>query len=64
MKFFIYTILLYQICGNEIVYIKNSMPYATCNIVTRNCFLLDEPGLILLRETTSCSRLKKFNIME
>lgn len=64
MKTLIYTILLYQVCGNEIVYIKDNSPFAMCNTVTRKCTDLDELGLILIRETASCSRIKKFNIME
>jgi len=64
MKTFFYAVLMYQICGNEIVYIKNNVPYATCNTITRVCAPLDELGLILLRETSSCSRLKTFNIFE
>jgi hypothetical protein len=64
MKYLIYTILMYQVCGNEIVYIKDNAPFAMCNTTTRKCMEIDELGLILIRETSSCSRLKKFNIME
>lgn len=59
-----YTILLYQICGNEIVYIKNNAPYATCHIVTGECFGLDELRLVFIRQTSHCSAFKKFNVME
>lgn len=64
MKLMLYAILMYQICGNEIVYFKNNVPFVSCNAVTFQCATLDEVQLILLRETTSCSRVKKFNVME
>jgi hypothetical protein len=64
MKTLFYAIMLYQICGNDIVYIKNGAPYAVCNMVNRDCEMLSDIRLILIRETSSCSRLKKFNIME
>jgi hypothetical protein len=64
MKTILYAILMYQICGNDIAYFKNTIPFATCNLVTRECTALNEIGLILLRETASCSRIKKFNVVE
>jgi len=64
MKTLIYAILLYQICGNDIVYIKNGAPYAVCNTVTGDCDMLSDIRLILIRETASCSRIKKFNVVE
>lgn len=64
MKKLIYAMMLYQICGNDIVYIKNGAPYAVCNTVNRDCEMLSDIRLILIRETASCGRLKKFNVVE
>ena len=64
MKNLILAIWLYQICGNHILYVKDGQPYLSCNTINYECEMLNEVRMIMFRETATCTRLKKFNIME
>lgn len=64
MKHLVAAILLFQICGNDLIIIKNSQPYAVCGTVTQLCKGLDIIDLILIRQTSSCTRLQEFKVIE
>lgn len=55
-------ILFFQICGNNIVYIKDNQPYAVCHTVKRKCYALSLLELGLIRETSQCGPIKKFDL--
>lgn len=63
MKHIVAAVMLFQICGNDLVIIKNSQPYSVCNTVTQSCKDLDIVNLMLIRQV-QCSKLKKFNVIE
>jgi hypothetical protein len=64
MKHLVAAIMFFQICGNDLVIIKNNQPYAVCGTVTQLCKSLDIIDLMLIRQISSCSTLKKFNVIE
>lgn len=64
MKHLVAAIMLFQICGNDLVIIKNNQPYAVCGTVTQLCKGLDIVDLMLIRQTSSCSKLKEFKVIE
>lgn len=55
--------IYFQICGNEMVVIKNREPYAVCNTVTRNCKNLSYLELLVIRQTSKCGSFKKFEVL-
>lgn len=64
MKHLVAAIMFFQICGNDLVIIKNNQPYAVCGTVTQLCKSLDIVDLMLIRQSLSCSRLKEFKVIE
>jgi hypothetical protein len=64
MKHLVAAIMFFQICGNDLVIIKNNQPYAVCGTVTQLCKSLDIVDLMLIRQSSSCSRLKEFKVIE
>jgi len=64
MKHLVAAIMLFQVCGNNLIIIKDNQPYAVCGTVTQLCKSLDIVDLMLIRQTSSCSRLKEFKVIE
>lgn len=63
MKKLFLTLIYFQICGNEMVVIKNNEPYASCNTVTKKCKQLSHLELLLIRQTSKCGSFKKFEVL-
>lgn len=64
MKFLIYTSILYQICGNELVLFEKNQPIMSCHTVTQECREITIPELIIIRQTTHCGKVQTFNLFE
>ena len=55
-------ILFFQICGNNMVVVKNGEPYALCSTTRLSCKSLSYLELLLIRQTAKCSSFKKFEV--
>jgi len=64
MKHLVAAIMLFQVCGNNLIIIKDNHPYAVCGTVTQLCKSLDIVDLMLIRQSSTCSRLKEFKVIE
>lgn len=64
MKHLVAAIMLFQICGNDLIVIKNNQPYAVCGTVTQLCKDLDIVNLLVIRQTSSCTVLQEFHVVE
>lgn len=64
MKHLVAAVFLFQICGNDLIVIKNSQPYAVCGTVTHLCKDLDIVNLLVIRQTSSCTVLQEFKVIE
>lgn len=63
MRLAVYAIL-FQICGNNIVFIENGKPSAVCHTVSLTCNLLNVYQLVVIRNTSQCSKLQQFQAIE
>lgn len=64
MKHVVAAIMLFQICGNNLIIIKDNIPYAVCGTVTQLCKDLDVVNLLVIRQTSTCTKMKEFKVIE
>jgi hypothetical protein len=57
-------VILFQICGNNLVVIQDNKPHMVCDVISQNCQDLGIVRLILIRQTFSCTKLSNFNVLE
>jgi hypothetical protein len=60
----IYFIILFQICGNTMAIFEDGQPTLACHLVKQECRGLSIPQLMMLRQTSSCTALKEFKVIE
>jgi len=60
----IYFIILFQICGNTMAIFEDGEPTLACHLVKQQCVSLSIPQLMMLRQTSSCTKLKEFKVVE
>lgn len=63
MNLMVYAIL-FQVCGNNLVFIENGQPTFICHTITQKCDFLDIYQLAIIRNTSRCSKLKPFQALE
>ena len=64
MKHFVAAVMLFQVCGNDLVVIQDNKPSLSCNTVTQLCKEIDMVKLLLIRQTSRCTKLQGFSVTE
>ena len=64
MKQFVIAVILFQVCGNDLIIIQDGQPSIACNTVTQACKNIGVTQLLLARQTSTCTKLQEFKIVE
>lgn len=60
----IYLVILFQICGNTMAIFEDGKPTLACHLTKQLCTDLTVPQLMVLRQTSTCTKIKEFKVIE